>query len=232
MLTRLIARQINSQANYPLSFLIPYSENARRKSLEALTKEIHQLWVVARILMELNRLGKLEKVDLDFEQSSYHAIALFNCRDGPCSLWYEFDMYPPTMCRGMLWYKEASDELKNFYKHVEDILRRRRLRRAPLRPDIAIIHGGAKCDELTQGFKVKIIIECKNWEYGYWAKDIDNQIIPYKEIFQPDIMVLASLKKVPQYAKNMLSKYGIAVIDEVYPRGKGLEELLQIIRII
>jgi len=232
ILTRLIACQIDSQANYPLSFLIPYSKNARRKSLEALTKEIHQLWVTTHILMELNRLGKLEKVYLNFEQSSYYAIASFCCRDGLCSLWYEFDMNPHTMCEGMLWYKEASAELRNFYKHVEDILRRRRLRRVPLRPDIAIIHGGAKCDELAQGFKVKLIIECKNWEYMYWAKDIDRQVIPYKEIFKPDIMVLASLKKVPQYAKNMLSRYGITVIDEVHPRGKGLKELLKLIKII
>ncbi len=236
VLTRLIACQINSQANYPLSFLIPYSENARKKSLEALTKEIHQLWVVARILMELNGLDRLERVYLNFEQSSYYAIASFNCRvncrDGLCSLWYEFDMNPHTMCGGILWYRKASDELRDFYRRVEDTLRRRRLRRAPLRPDIAIIHGGMMCDELMQGFRVKMIIECKNREYKYWAKDTNSQILPYKEIFQPDTMVLASLKKVPQHVKNRLSKYGIAVIDEVYPGGKGMEELLRRVRII
>jgi hypothetical protein len=54
----------------------------------------------------------------------------------------------------------------------------------------------------------------------YWAKGMDTQVIPYKEVFQPDIMVLASLKKIPEHVKEYLSKYGIVVVDEVYPRGK------------
>ena len=228
----LIACQIKSQANYPLSFLIPYSEYARRRSLEALTKEIHQLWVVMRIIAELAELKRLNSVYLNFEQSSYHAIASFYCKDGLCSLWYEFDMNPHTMCKGILWYRSASSMLREFYERVKVVLLRRRLRRAPLRPDIVILRGGESCDELVEGFKVKMIIECKNWDYEYWSKDLGNQIIPYKEIFQPEIMVLASLKKVPDHIKAWFERYGIIIVDEVYPGGKGERKLLQLIRSI
>ncbi|MEB3755359.1 MAG: hypothetical protein GSR79_00640 [Desulfurococcales archaeon] len=41
VLPTLLHCQVKSGASYPLSFLIPYSENARWKSLETLTKEIH-----------------------------------------------------------------------------------------------------------------------------------------------------------------------------------------------
>jgi len=231
-LTRLIKCQIESQANYPLSFLIPYSGNARRKSLEGLTKGIHQLWITAHILAELGKAGKLRNINLDFEQSSYYAIASFNCRDGLCSLWYEFDMNPFTMCEGMLWYRGASATLRYFYQRVESVLHGKRLRRTPLRPDIAILQGGASCNDLVEGFKVRMIIECKNWDYGYWAKDIDIQVVPYKEIFQPDIMVLASLKKVSKYVKEYLGRYGIVVVDEVYPGGRGIDELLSLVRML
>ncbi len=229
-LPRLIACQIESQANYPLSFLIPYSEVARRRSLEALTKEIHQLWLLMHILIELAKLGKLRSVHLNFEQSSYFAIASFVCGNYLCSLWYEFDMNPFTMCRGLLWYRNTSDTLREFYRRVESILRRRGLRRAPLRPDIAILQGGASCDELVRGFRVKMIIECKNWEYEYWAKDIDTQIIPYREIFQPDTMILASLKEVPDHVKKRLGMHEIIVVDKVYPGGEGEKELLSLVK--
>jgi len=231
-LTSLVKCQIESQANYPLSFLIPYSERARRRSLEGLAKTIHQLWITAYILVELSEAGRLRSINLNFEQSSYYAIASFDCRNGLCSLWYEFDMNPFTMCKGMLWYRGASDILRYFYQRVESVLHRKGLRRTPLRPDIAILQGGTSCNDLVEGFRVKMIIECKNWDYRYWAKDINAQIIPYREIFQPEIMIIASLKKVPEYVKENLSRYGITVIDEVYPGGRGIDELLHLVRML
>ncbi|MEM4971876.1 MAG: hypothetical protein QXE01_11575 [Sulfolobales archaeon] len=230
ILTSLIACQIESRANYPLSFLIPYSANARRKSLEALTKEIHQMWVATRLIVELAKFGRVRNTYINFEQSSYYAIASFYCKSEICSLWYEFDMNPHTMCGGMLWYKSASNTLRKFYEHAVAVLNKRGLKRAPLRPDIAILQGGMSCDEVVNEFKVKMIIECKNWEYEYWAKDVDNQVIPYKEIFQPDVIIIASMKKVPEHIKSLLNRHGIIIIDEVHPGGKGEKELLELIK--
>jgi len=231
-LPNLVACQIESYADYPLSFLIPYSKDARRKSLEGLTKEIHQLWVSVRIIIEIARLGLLTDLKLNFGQSSYNAVASFRCKDKICSMWYEFDMNPHTMCEGMLWNRGVSKMLREFYERAEKVWRVMGLNRLPLRPDIVILRGGRNCEDLVNDFEVVAIIECKNWDYEYWFKDVDSQIIPYKEIFQPDALIIASLKKVPTHVKTRLAKLGITVIDEVYPRGRGEEELLQFIRAI
>ena len=230
ILPSLAGCQVESGASYPLSFLIPYSVSARRKSLEALTKEVHQLWVTARIVEELAKLGKLRGAYLDFRQSSLQAIASFQCRSGTCSLWYEFDVNPHTMCEGMLWYTSAPGALRKFYEHVKTVLNKRGLGRAPLRPDIVVLEGGVSCRELLEGFKVKTVIECKNWEYERWAGEVYNQVIPYKEIFQPEVVILASMKKIPDHVKTMLSKHGIQVVDEVHPGGEGERKLLEITR--
>jgi len=214
---------------YPLSFLIPYSYDARARSLEALTKEIHQLWVAMRLVAELAREGCLESVILSFGQGSYYPVALFNCRGKAYSLWYEFDMNPHTMCRGMLWSRGASPELREFYSRAVAVLRGKGLGRAPLRPDIAILQGGVSCDDLAKGFRVKAIIECKNSEYGYWSREVYVQVMPYKEIFKPSATVIVSLKEVPPHVKAQLNRQGITVIDKVYPRGEGERELSELI---
>jgi len=229
-LPNIVAYQIESGANYPLSFLIPYSENARRKSLEGLTKEIHQLWVSVRITAELARLGLLTGLRINFEQSSYIAVASFRCRNRVCSMWYEFGLNPLTMCEGLLWYRSASRTLREFYERAEKVRQSMGLSRIPLRPDIAILRGGETCDELIEGFEVAAIIECKNWDYEYWSRDVYSQIIPYKEIFQPEALILASLKKIPDHVKTWLANLGITVVDEAYPGGKGEEELLQFVK--
>ena len=99
-----------------------------------------------------------------------------------------------------------------------------------MRPDIAIIEGGVNCEELLRGFKVRAVIECKNQDYERWAGEVDRQLIPYKEIFQPEVVILASMKKLPDHAKRALGKHGIQVVDEVYPGGRGEGELLELIK--
>ncbi|WP_048056686.1 hypothetical protein [Saccharolobus solfataricus] len=89
--------------NFPLSFLIPYNINARQKSLEGLMKEIHQIWIMLQIITYLKNQARLKLLNLDFSQSSSNPIAIFSCNGQDCSLWYEFDMNPHTMCRGLLW---------------------------------------------------------------------------------------------------------------------------------
>ncbi len=166
---------------------------------------------------------------LDFRQSPYNAVTSFNSKYGLCSLWYEFDIHPITMGGGLAWYKYP-DTLKEFHNRAANIIESKELKKAPLRPDIVILQGGSNFEELLKGFYVKMIIECKNWDFSYWSKDIDLQIIPYKEIFQPDNMVLVSLKKVPEYVKTKLNGEGIIIVDEVYPNGRGETELLKLVR--
>jgi hypothetical protein len=77
---------------------------------------------------------------------------------------------------------------------------------------------------------IKLIVECKNFDYEYWAKDVEKQIIPYKKIFQPEYMVVASLKPVPQDVENKLKSLGIEVIDRVYPGGTGEKQLIDYVK--
>ena len=229
ILPQLLDCQLESGASFPLSYLIPYSREARRRSLEALLREVHQLWVATRLLGRIAEAGKLKEVELVFDQSPYRPVALFECRGGPCSLWYEFDLTPHTMCRGALWHRSPRGALKAIYDRAARVARSRGLGRVPLRPDLVVLAGAMSCNEVVEGaFSVRMVIECKNQEYGYWSGDVSKQIIPYKEIFEPEHMVVASLKPVPEPVKSYLSRQGIVVVDSVYPGGDGAAELLEL----
>jgi len=292
-LPNLIQCQIESGANYPLSYLIPYSDRARGKSLEGLTREIHQIWLASRIIEELDKRNTLKSltsfssdfISLDFKQSPSYPIAKFNCSCGTCFLWYEFDLNINTMCDGMVIdavrvkpssiqlpdskntsksIKEVQRELaytaipyaeylrkafesaeidlnklpnglRKIYERAlkvnKDLLKAKRNNKAALRPDMVILCNINNCYDFqkTDEIKVKALIECKDRDFKKWQHEIRTQIIPYKQILQPDIALVASLKKVPDNIKKELDRQGIKVIDEVYPEGKGEKELLQII---
>jgi hypothetical protein len=53
----------------------------------------------------------------------------------------------------------------------------------------------------------KLIIECKNLDYEYWAADFEKQITPYKRVLQPEYMLVASLKPIPQGVKEWLEHW-------------------------
>lgn len=228
-ITDLLRCQIFGGFDLPLSYLIPYSEVARRKSLEGLTKEIHQIWVTVEIVAALARRGKLVGFRPVFKQSPYNATAIFTCTGGTCSLWYELDINPLTLCEGMLWYSSIPEGLGVILERARSVYRGRRLERMPLRPDLVVMEGADTCEGLKHGFKVKAIIECKNQEYMYWAKTVENQVLPYKEIFRPDYTIIASLMPVPESAKIKAARYDISLIDEVNPRGEGIDRLVEII---
>jgi hypothetical protein len=228
-ITDLLRCQIFGGVDLPLSYLIPYSEVARRKSLEGLTKEIHQIWVTVEIVAALERRGKLVGFWPVFKQSPYNATITFTCTAGTCSLWYEFDINPLTLCEGMLWYGFVPEVLEAILARARSVYRGRRLERMPLRPDLVVIEGADTCEGLKRGFKVKAIIECKNQEYMYWARTVENQVLPYKEVFRPDYTIIASLMPVSESAKIKAARYGIILIDEVNPKGEGIDRLVEII---
>ena len=224
----LLYLQLKTGVNYPLPFLVPYPEG-RKRALGSLTKEIHQIWVTIRIIMGLGAISAKNFISF-FKQSSSHSIATFKCRCGDCSLWYEFDIHPLTMFSGAGWReKEIPNSLKEFY---ERDLKISKSKKHPLRPDIAILCNVKNYEDFYKIEKVivRALIECKNQDIKQWRKDINAQIIPYKQIFQPDIAIVASLKKVPESIKAQLNQQGIKIIDEVYPRGKGEKELLEVIK--
>jgi len=70
-----------------------------------------------------------------------------------------------------------------------------------------------------------LIIECESSDYTFWERNIEGQVRLYAEIFEPEYVVIASLKPVPHHVKRRLLNYGINVVDNVYPGGSGEQEL-------
>jgi len=109
------------------------------------------------------------------------------------------------------------------------------IERIPLRPDIVVLCGVGSCEEFSKvdRLKVRTVIECKNQDpqdSQHWLRDVESQVILYREALQPDIMIIASLKRIPESIKARLHAIGVTVIDEVYPGGRGEKELLELIK--
>lgn len=228
----LINYQIKEEVNFPLSYLLPYSEKARDRSLKVLTRLIHQCWLLAHMVNELEKSWKQIEYSFGFMQSPSYPIAIFEKNNVMLSIWYEFDTQLHTMCHGIMWENWPNNykgPIKDFLDRAYDIFERKGLKNVPLRPDIVILKDVKDCDDLiNKGIKAKAIIECKNDKIT--NNDINKQIIPYKEIFQPELMIVASLKQVPSSIKEMLNKQGITIIDSVYPNGSGELELMNVLK--
>jgi len=222
--------------DFPVSFMIPYSEKARRKSLSGLTKQIHQVWVALKLLDHLGFELRHESSYMPFEQSADRAVALIRGGNGALyGLWYELDLNPHTMFGGMAWYTgpEECPGLQRFFRELDARIWSsgfgRRTSKIPLRPDIAILEAKDASEACRSGLGTKIIIECKNMELELWKNDIEGQILPYKEIFKPRTMVVASIWRVPKYAKYDLQARSVEVIEEVCPGGSGEEAIVELV---
>jgi hypothetical protein len=220
---------------YPLSFFISYSSDARLNSFEMLTREIHEIWIALRILKEF-----VKEIDFVwFQQSSTTLVA----EVGKHSLWYKFDITPHTMCEGELRYYCGSFDVERcreplpqwllqIWSRAQIVLGKSPRELLGLRPDIVFTQTVRSCRDLFESstLTIKLIIECKNLDYEYWATDIEKQIIPYKRILQPEHMVVASLKPVLQDVKNKLKSLRMEVIDDVYSGGIGKKQLIDYVK--
>jgi hypothetical protein len=215
---------IKNDLKYPLSFMIPYSKRARSMSLTVLTKQIHQIWIIIRILKEFSSEKSL--VDLVFEQGSCAPVAMVV----NYAMWYEFDLNPNSMFGGIIWRSsESSQQIKDMIKRAVELRKKGLTEYLRLRPDIVFTYA-KNVGEFIQKPAIKLVIECKNFDYTFWEGDVESQIKPYAEIFKPEHIVIASLKLVPQQVKKQLSNCGIDVVDNVYPGGSGEQELITYVK--
>jgi hypothetical protein len=221
--TVILYLHIVNDLKYPVSFLIPYSEKARFMHLNDLTKEIHQAWIVTRILREFTS----QHLMLSFEKSSWFPIAIVD----DYAMWYEFDLDPERMFDGIPRRKNILSQFMEMaiYKRACEVKKRLGLKSLPLKPDIVFTYA-KEPREFTRNPAIKLLIECKNFDYSSWERDVENQVKPYMEIFRPEHMAVASLKPVPQDVKKALACYGIDVIDNVYPEGLGEQELITYVK--
>jgi hypothetical protein len=72
---------------------------------------------------------------------------------------------------------------------------------------------------------IKLAVECKDVEHMFWELNAVGSAFTYRELYQPEHIVIASLKTVPPYVKELLAEFNTVVIDNVYPGGGGEQEL-------
>jgi len=80
-----------------------------------------------------------------------------------------------------------------------------------------LLHIAYKLYDSIKG-KIDLLIECKHLPYEMWEKDVENQILVYKEVYQPKYMVVISAYQVPKNVEELLKKNEIEVL---YPCGFG-----------
>jgi len=69
---------------------------------------------------------------------------------------------------------------------------------------MVVLCGDSSCEEFSkvERFKVRAVIECKNLDPQCWLGDLEGQVILYKQALHLDIMLVASLKRVPGKHKD------------------------------
>jgi len=153
----------------------------------------------------------------------YQILKVFNV----FSLWYELDIHPLTGLGGILWnQKSIPTSLEEIIKRGADAKDEKGLKHYPTRPDFVILKGAETYDEFKKGIEIVALIECKNWKYESWSKDL-KRLISYKHVFQPKHLTLTSLKEVSSDIVAKLEKEGITIIDEVFPGGNGEKEIIE-----
>lgn len=189
-------------------------ESAREKSLEVISKLIHQLWVL-KVIHESLGAVRIER-GWSTEQGKNYPASVFENAEGMCySCWFE-----PQIVRPMP--SDYEGRVTSFFEEAKV---------AWLRPDLVVVKG--KYDNLKDVSEVDVLIECKNLPLDYWWDEgmvIEEQLVPYKMLFNPKSEVLVSLQSLPNYVRQRLEQHGFEVVYNVYPNGKGVQEFAVILR--
>lgn len=200
---------------YPLSYLIPYSDKARQKSLESLTKEMFKLWVLIKIIEEFK--DSLDYVNLKINQMTPVAVI-----SKKYSVWYDLDLRPTEICGGKLT-RVDSPTIKEYFALFEEYRGKKRNVRAPLKPDITIMEDITSCEDIMRkGLKVRMVIETKNNDIKYWEKEVTALAEPYTETIRSQDIVVVSMRPIKKEVE-----LPVTVIDEVYPNGEGEKKFIE-----
>ncbi len=198
---------------YFTSMSLP-KNRSRAMSLRVVQKWIYQLWVL-KLLCEALNVSKFKGHEYKgvprwyIEQGSAFSTAIAETPFGDATFWLEFQPGIAAHMIGMF-----------VRRHV------------PVRPDIIAVKGYFLMtnDFLNSGKPIDLLIECKEGPFTTWRKDIQSQIIPYKEAFKPRTFILASLEYVPANVKSKLGSLGIKVIDNLKLGSKSIEIFSDIVR--
>ncbi|GEM_PF-1828911 len=192
--------------------LCNYPEESRQMSLEQTYKLIHQWWTL-KIVHEALKATKFERGWFAEQGKPWPASIFVDEKGVYYTCWFE-----PEIIR----------EAPEGYRGPFTPLFERRV--VWKRPDLVISKG--RFNNLLEANKFDVLIECKNLSFRRWWKNgavINEDLIPYNLLFKPKVLIVASLKPIPHWAKRRLENEGFYVVDEFYPGGVGLQEFSKII---
>ena len=195
--------------------MVLQSDVAKFKCLEKPMAWIHQLWVMKLICeaLEVEEFVKRpyeDKPSWWIEQGKPYPAFIARSRSEYYTFWFEFQPHEMAHLAGM------------FSKG-----------RVHVRPDIVVARGFySSADELAEhGKRIDLIVECKNTDFKYWENDLYSQIPAYIHTFMPRTLILASLKHIPDNAKQFLASKNIIVADELRPNNNTrIEEFKKLIK--
>ena len=190
------------------SCLCNYPESSRQRSLEGTFKFLHQWWVL-KIVHEALKATKIERGWSAELGKKWPASIFIDEQEVHYTCWFE-----PQIIREAL--EDYTGPLTPF-SEGEVIWKR---------PDLIISRG--EYVRLREAKRFDVLIECKNLPFERWwlsGTVMNDQLLPYKELFKPQMFVVASLKPIPELAKRKMKDENLYVVDKVYPGGEGVSEL-------
>ena len=229
---------LNSPLNY-LARIIHLTRMGKRKSFTEIGKYLHQLFTLFKIIKILGgeilneqiwikqRIGcRDENIDTMMPVNWGKPQIKFRWQGEIYSVYYEFSVpFPIEKEKKLSQVKERMTlgELISF-------LRKKSTRRF----DIVIQKGDINTmfaekpkygdwEKFETPFdipvyyfnkmkQIDILIECKEEKFDKWKNDIENQIIPYYEIYKPRKMILISRFSIPSNIISYVEDKGINVI--------------------
>jgi hypothetical protein len=90
-------------------------------------------------------------------------------------------------------------------------------RRVPVRPDIVVARGSfERTEEFVESENaIDLLVECKEDPFDSWKREIESQILPYRQIFKPNNLILVSLEHIPEDVRGKLEDQGIKAVDNL-----------------
>jgi hypothetical protein len=212
-----LARLENAFKNpevYYFTFMSLPDDESRIRSLRNTRKWIYQLWVL-KLLFECLKVSTFSyhmyegKPYLWIEQGSDLSTCIGDTPFGELTFWLEFQPSRGAHMMSMFVGK-----------------------RVAVRPDIVITKGHFERTKnfVDSGNLIDVLIECKEDPFDRWKGEIESQIFQYVRNFKPKLLIVASLKTVPESIKSYLQSQGIKIVDDLRPNSKSISVICDLIR--
>jgi hypothetical protein len=196
---RRLESMLEDPERYYFEFMCIPEDRRRAKSLKETRKWIYELWVM-KLLCDAIEVSKFKGNEQEgnpcwwIEQGSEVSTCIAETPYGDFTLWLEFQPSKGAHMLGMF----AG-------------------RRVPVRPDIVVARGSfERTEEFVESENaIDLLVECKEDPFDSWKREIESQILPYRQIFKPNNLILVSLEHIPEDVRGKLEDQGIKAVDNL-----------------